>query len=102
MQFDGGELSDSSGSAAELPALLSKAAWVGVDDARAAIEDLANRVCPLGYVIAEATSTVIPLLVELPEVPEVHCRVEVLELIFAINSTRQWAAAAAAPQHRAS
>ncbi|MFE4970840.1 hypothetical protein ACFRAR_01835 [Kitasatospora sp. NPDC056651] len=99
-----GELSDATGSAVELPALLSKLAWAGAGDARDAIEELAGRVCALGFVLAEVTASVIPFLMELAEIPEANCRVEILELVAAINSTRQWAdaAAAAAPQYRSS
>ncbi len=41
---------------------------------------------------------------ELAAIPEGNCRTEILELISAVNSTRQWAdaAAAAAPQYRSS
>lgn len=99
-----GELSDATGSAVELPALLSKLAWAGEDDARDAIDELADRVCALGFVLTEATASVIPFLMELARLPEVNCRIEILELIAAVNSTRQWAdaAAAAAPQYRSS
>ncbi|MGW2108012.1 hypothetical protein [Streptomyces sp. NPDC001948] len=99
-----GELSDATGSAVELPALLSKLAWADEGDARDAIDELADRVCVLGFVLAEATASVIPFLIELAAIPEGNCRIEILELISAVNSTRQWAdaAAAAAPQHRSS
>ncbi|MFJ9695781.1 hypothetical protein [Kitasatospora sp. NPDC101183] len=99
-----GELSDSTGSAVAVPALLSKAAWSGGRDARNAIDQLADRVCELGFVLTEATASVVPFLVELAAAPEVSCRSEALELVAAINSARQWsdAAAAAAPQYRSS
>ncbi|WP_143074840.1 hypothetical protein [Streptomyces mangrovisoli] len=99
-----GELSDATGSAVELPALLSKLAWAGESDARDAIDELAGRVCALGFVLAEATASVIPFLMELAEIPESNCRVEILELVSAVHSTRQWAdaAAVAAPKHRSS
>ncbi|WP_327673821.1 hypothetical protein [Kitasatospora sp. NBC_00458] len=98
-----GELSDASGPAVELPALLSKLAWAGESDARIAIDELASRICALGFVLTEATASTIPFLMELAEIPEANCRAEILELITAVNSTRQWAdaAAAAAPQYRA-
>ncbi|MEV7020600.1 hypothetical protein [Kitasatospora sp. NPDC093558] len=97
-----GELSDATGSAVEIPALLAKLAWAGENDARDAIDELADRVCALGFVLAEATASVIPFLMELAEIPDVNCRVEILRLVAAVNSARQWAdaAAAAAPQYR--
>lgn len=98
------ELADASGPAVELPALLSKLAWASESDARDAIDELAGRICSLGFVVTEATASTIPFLAELAEMPEANCRVEILELITAVYSTQQWAdaAAAAAPQYRGS
>ncbi|WP_406344469.1 hypothetical protein [Streptomyces sp. NBC_00648] len=82
--------------------MLSRVAWASDENARAAIDELADRVCALGFVVSEATSSVVPFLLELAEIPDGQCKLEIIELITAIYAARQWndAAAAAAPQYR--
>ncbi|XXZ47656.1 hypothetical protein AAGT00_01585 [Streptomyces cavourensis] len=97
-----GDLSHANGSAGDIPALLSRVAWGDEANARAALDDLSDKVCALGFVVSEATPVVVPFLVELAGNPEVRCQVEVLELIASICETTQWeeAAAAADPRYR--
>lgn len=99
-----GELSDAAGSAAPIPPLLSKLAWSGEREARDALDEIADRICAMGFVLTEATAKVVPFLADLLGMPGATCRSEVLELIIAIHATRQWedAAAAATPRYRSS
>lgn len=97
-----GDLSHANGSAGDIPALLSRVAWGDEANARAALDELSDKICSLGFVVSEATPAVVPFLVELAGNPEVRCQVEVLELIASIYETTQWeeAAAAADPRYR--
>jgi hypothetical protein len=83
-------MSDAMGSASEIPSLLSKVAWAGEDVARDSLDQLADRVCALGFVVSEVTSVVVPFLVELAAKPDCKCRVEIVELISSIYLARQW------------
>ncbi|MFF3844231.1 hypothetical protein [Streptomyces sp. NPDC002328] len=56
----------------------------------AALDELGDRVCHLGFVVSEATPHVVPFLVELAGDPSVHHRAEILELVSKICATREW------------
>ncbi|OKI61093.1 hypothetical protein AMK15_20135 [Streptomyces sp. MJM1172] len=94
------DLSDATGSAGDIPALLSRAAWADGPAACAAVDELSDRVCALGFVVSEATPVTVPFLVELAGHPEAQCRVEVIDLITSIYETSQWADASAAADPR--
>ncbi|MGW4378937.1 hypothetical protein [Kitasatospora sp. NPDC004531] len=90
-------LRDATGApAGGIPPLLSRIAYGDEDAARAAIEELGDAVCALGFVVGEATAPVVPYLVELAGAPHVACKAELLDLLESICRTDQWHSAAAA------
>ncbi|MEU6852702.1 hypothetical protein ABZ901_22595 [Actinacidiphila alni] len=98
-----GSLQDAQGPAGEIPALLSKVAWADGEAATAAVEELGERLCSLGFVVAEATAPAVPFLVELAGAPQVSSARELVELLHRIAVARQWSetAAAGGPGHAA-
>ncbi|MFC8489818.1 hypothetical protein ACFUJU_03265 [Streptomyces sp. NPDC057235] len=97
-----GEISDSKGSAVELPNLLSRVAWSDKENGQAALEEIADRVCELGFVVSEATHRTVPFLLELAGWESCQHRAEIIELLHSIFSSRQWseAASGAAKKYR--
>ncbi|MFI8890474.1 hypothetical protein [Streptomyces paradoxus] len=84
------------GSARDIPALLAKAAWADRETGSLALDDLADLVCELGFVISEATAPTVPFLLELAGAPHVACKADALTLLLAIHSSRVWSQSAAA------
>ncbi|GGT01537.1 hypothetical protein [Streptomyces chromofuscus] len=82
--------------ASDIPPLLSRIAYGGEDTARLAIDELGERVCALGFVVAEATAPTVPFLLELAGAPNVPCKAELLELLEGIFRTDNWHSSAAA------
>ncbi|MBK3581807.1 hypothetical protein JHN63_50290 [Streptomyces sp. MBT65] len=95
-QVPWGQLQDSEGSARHIPALLSTVARGAEAAASAALDELGDRVCALGFVVSEATPQVVPFLLELAGDDAVRKRAEILELLSKIYSARQWESAAGA------
>ncbi|MFF5964768.1 hypothetical protein ACFY64_13710 [Streptomyces collinus] len=89
------------GSAKDIPVLLAKAAWADRETGSLALDDLADLVCELGFVISEATAPTVPFLLELAGAPHVACTADVLALLLDIYSSRVWShsAADALPRH---
>ncbi|MFC8419987.1 hypothetical protein ACFUN7_03715 [Streptomyces sp. NPDC057236] len=90
------KLSDSQGSAQGIPALLSTLAWGDQESASAALDELSDRVCALGFVVSEATAHVVPFLVELADDSAGRHRADILALLAGIHAARQWESTAAA------
>ncbi|MFJ9774690.1 hypothetical protein ACIRVF_26185 [Kitasatospora sp. NPDC101157] len=91
------DLRDATGaSAGGIPRLLSRIAYGGEDTARAAVEELGDAVCVLGFVVGEATVAVVPFLVELTGTPRTACKAELADLLGNICQADQWHSAAAA------
>jgi hypothetical protein len=90
------EIKDSSGSAEAIPFLLSSVAWGDTATARAALHDLRGRICQYGFVVEQATAATVPFLWELVELPQVTCRVQIIQLLKDIADARQWERMAAA------
>jgi hypothetical protein len=80
------ELRDSLGSAVELPAVLARVAWSDEAESALALDDLRFRICRDGLAVEEVTATVVPLLWELTEAPQVRCRAEILGLLSAVHT----------------
>ncbi|MFK0160657.1 hypothetical protein ACIQVL_21805 [Streptomyces sp. NPDC090499] len=89
-QVPWGVLTDSLGPARDIPPLLSRVAWGDEATASAAIDELGDRVCSLGFVVSEATAHVVPFLVELAGDSTVHGRAEILDLVSRIHAAREW------------
>ncbi|MFI1027177.1 hypothetical protein [Streptomyces sp. NPDC020951] len=89
-QVPWGSLRDSTGSARDIPPLLSRVAWGDEETASEAVDELGDRVCSLGFVVSEATPHVVPFLVELAGADTVRSRAEILELIARIHAAREW------------
>ncbi len=70
--------------------------WPGGEFANAALDELGDRACALGFVVSEATPHVMPFLVELAGDHTVRNRADVLAPLARIHSARQWESAAAA------
>lgn len=83
------------GSARNIPTLLAKAAWADRESGSLALDDLADLVCELGFVISEATAPAVPFLLELAGAPHVACKADVLTLLLDIYSSRVWSHSAA-------
>ncbi|MEU0900028.1 hypothetical protein [Streptomyces massasporeus] len=90
-----GDLEVPRGSARDIPTLLSKAAWSDRETGSLALDNLADLVCELGFVISEATAPTVPFLLELAGAPHVACKAEVLQLLLNIYSSREWSHSAA-------
>ncbi|MCX4917648.1 MULTISPECIES: hypothetical protein [unclassified Streptomyces] len=84
------EIKDSSGSAQAIPLLLNAVAWGDEPTARAALHDLRERICQYGFVVEQATAATVPFLWELVELPQVTCRVQIVQLLKDIADARQW------------
>jgi len=82
--------------AGEIPPLLSRVAYGGVETALAALDELGDRICGLGFVVGEVTAATVPFLLELAAAPRLTCRAELLELLGNIVRADQWHSAAAA------
>lgn len=63
------EIKDSKGSAEAIPFLLNTVAWGDAATARAALQDLRERICQFGFVVEQATAATVPFLWELAELP---------------------------------
>ncbi|MEU0443790.1 hypothetical protein ABZ202_29350 [Streptomyces sp. NPDC006186] len=90
-----GDLDVPRGSAKDIPALLSKAAWGDRATGDLALDYLADLVCELGFVISEATAPTVPFLLELAGSPQVACKAEALKLLLNIYSSHEWSRSAA-------
>ncbi|MEH0573755.1 MULTISPECIES: hypothetical protein [Streptomyces] len=90
------EIKDSTGSAADIPILLTTVARGDADSAGSALGQLRRRICQFGFVVDEATAATVPFLWELVRLPQVTCRAEILRLLKSIADTRQWETTAAA------
>ncbi|MDX2678013.1 hypothetical protein [Streptomyces soliscabiei] len=90
------EIKDSTGSAADIPILLTAVARGDADSAGSALGQLRRRICQFGFVVDEATAATVPFLWELVRLPQVTCRAEILRLLKSIADTRQWETTAAA------
>lgn len=98
-----GDLSDTQGSARDIPGLLSRAAWGDDETARRAVEEIGERICALGFVVSEATPYTVPFLLELVDgidTREPQRQVDVLDLLLSIVTARQWSAVAEASDPR--
>ncbi|MFD8219956.1 hypothetical protein ACFV2U_41315 [Streptomyces sp. NPDC059697] len=82
--------------AGDIPALLSKAAWSDEGTASMAVDELADLICELGFVVQEATAPTVPFLVELAGATHMACKADVLALLLKVFNGRQWSAAAEA------
>ncbi|MEU4094599.1 hypothetical protein [Streptomyces sp. NPDC026673] len=100
-----GALRDALGApAGSVPPLLSRIAYGDAGTGRAAVDELGDAVCALGFVVGEATAPTVPFLLELIAAPHQSCTAEVLELLERILRTDTWHASAAAagrPEHGA-
>lgn len=96
-----GDLQVVRGSPKDIPTLLAKAAWGDREAGELALDHLADLVCELGFVIAEATAPTVPFLLELAGAPHVPCKAEVLNLLRNIYVSHVWsqALAAAGPRY---
>ncbi|GAA2572566.1 MULTISPECIES: hypothetical protein [Streptomyces] len=83
-----------------MPSLPSTLAWGDGQFANAALDELGDRACALGFVVSEATPHVVPFLVELAGDHTVRNRADVLAPLARIHSPRQWESAAAVPSGR--
>ena len=90
------EIKDSKGSAHDIPFLLNSVARGDAATARAALQDLRERICQFGFVVEQATAATVPFLWELAELPQVTCRVQIIQLLKDIADARQWERTAAA------
>ncbi|MFF8190946.1 hypothetical protein ACF05L_08675 [Streptomyces bobili] len=90
------EIADSTGSAEAIPVLLTTVARGDADAAGPALGQLRQRICQYGFVVGQATSATVPFLWELVRLPQVTCRVEILQLLKSIADARQWETTAAA------
>ncbi|MFI7296180.1 hypothetical protein [Streptomyces sp. NPDC050121] len=90
------KIKDSTGSAADIPILLTTVARGDADSAGSALGQLRRRICQFGFVVDEATAATVPFLWELVRLPQVTCRAEILRLLKSIADTRQWETTAAA------
>ncbi|KIQ66703.1 hypothetical protein TR51_04220 [Kitasatospora griseola] len=97
------DLRDATGAPASgIPALLSRIAYGDERTACAAVDELADGVCALGFVVAEATAPAVPFLLELAASPGVVCRPALRDLLENVCRAAQWhsAAAGSASDHR--
>ncbi|MFJ4687964.1 hypothetical protein ACIQNG_28485 [Streptomyces sp. NPDC091377] len=95
-QVPWGRLTDAQGPARDLPPLLSTVAWGDEVSASAALDELSDRVCALGFVVSEATPHVVPFLLELAGEPAVRVRADLVGLLARIHAARQWESTASA------
>ncbi|MET8247621.1 hypothetical protein ABZV31_26330 [Streptomyces sp. NPDC005202] len=89
------DIRDSTGSAAAIPLLLNSVAWGDTETARAALDDLRQRICQYGFVVEQATAATVPFLWELAQLPHVTCRPQIIQLLKNIADARQWESVAA-------
>lgn len=89
------------GSAKDIPTLLAKAAYADRETGELALDQLADSVCELGFVIAEATAPTVPFLLELAGAPHVECKAEALKILRNIYVSHVWSGTAEAldPKH---
>jgi hypothetical protein len=71
-------------------------AWGDEASASAALDELSDRVCALGFVVSEATPQVVPFLLELAGESTVRHRADIVVLVSKIYSARQWQSTASA------
>ncbi|MFF3501232.1 hypothetical protein [Streptomyces sp. NPDC003247] len=90
------EIKDSTGCAAAIPFLLTAVARGDADAAGSALGQLRRRICQYGFVVGQATAATVPFLWELVRLPQVTCRVEILDLLKSIAAAHQWETTAAA------
>lgn len=90
------ELQDSTGSASAIPLLLAAITSDDEANAVAALARLRRRICQYGFVVDQATAATVPFLWELAQLPEVLCRVQILQLLKNIAEARQWESTAVA------
>ncbi|MFF3846842.1 hypothetical protein [Streptomyces sp. NPDC002328] len=90
------EIKDSTGSAAAIPILLTTVARGDADTAGSALGQLRQRICQYGFLVGQATAATVPFLWELVRLPQVTCRVEILQLLKSIAVARQWETTATA------
>ncbi|MFF3663300.1 hypothetical protein [Streptomyces olivochromogenes] len=90
------ELQDSTGSATGIPFLLAAITTGDEATAVAALARLRQRICQYGFVVDQATAATVPFLWELAQLPQVPCRVQVLQLLKSIAAARQWESTAVA------
>lgn len=92
-----GDLGAARGATARaIPALLAKAAWADEETASTAVDELADLILELGFVVQEATAPTVPFLIELAGAPDVAGKADVLALLLGVFNGRQWSAAAEA------
>ncbi|MCX4461941.1 hypothetical protein OG585_02085 [Streptomyces sp. NBC_01340] len=84
------ELQDSTGSATGIPLLLATITSGDEATAVAALVRLRQRICQYGFVVDQATAATVPFLCELAQLPQVPCRVQILQLLKNIADARQW------------
>ncbi|MFJ5531903.1 hypothetical protein [Streptomyces sp. NPDC093261] len=85
-----GAIKDSSGTAEAIPFLLRTLVRGDESAARAALGDLRSRICQYGFVVDQATAATVPFLWELARLPQVTCRVQIVNLLKSIAAARQW------------
>lgn len=90
------ELQDSTGAATAIPSLLTAITSGDEDTALAALVRLRQRICQYGFVVDQATAATVPFLWELAQLPQVACRVQILQLLKNIAEARQWESTATA------
>ncbi|MDX2707559.1 hypothetical protein PV350_32645 [Streptomyces sp. PA03-6a] len=92
-----GELLDALGApAGSVPPLLSRIAYGDAPTGRAAVDELGDVVCALGFVVGAATAPTVPFLLELIAVPHQPCTAELLDLLGKIVRAETWHSSAAA------
>ncbi|WP_459753883.1 hypothetical protein [Streptomyces sennicomposti] len=89
------DIRDSTGPAAAIPQLLRRVARGDAATARAALEELRERICQYGFVVEQATAATVPFLWELAQLPHVTCRPQIIQLLKSIADARQWESVAA-------
>ncbi|MEU1532418.1 hypothetical protein [Streptomyces fagopyri] len=90
------ELQDSTGAATAIPSLLTAITSGDEATAVAALVRLRQRICQYGFVVDQATAATVPFLWELAQLPQVACRVQILQLLKNIAEARQWESTATA------
>ncbi|MFE5142312.1 hypothetical protein [Streptomyces fagopyri] len=90
------ELQDSTGAATAIPSLLTAITSDDEPTAVAALVRLRQRICQYGFVVDQATAATVPFLWELAQLPQVACRVQILQLLKNIAEARQWESTATA------
>lgn len=82
--------------ASGIPPLLSRVAYGDGSTALAAVDELGEALCSLGFVVGEATAPAVPFLLDLLGAPHVRHRAAIAQLLEDIHGADQWHASAAA------